>query len=163
MKLQRKIIKKLKEIDEASGDLGLDLFLFTCKLKPNLCVELIIHNSNNEVLMTRRNDPIFGVGWHFPGGVVRFKESTQVRLQKVANQELRSSIKHIKLIGTEEDISNTRHERQHEIRLIYECAVENDPADGKDIAWFSKLPNDTIETHKNYSKYLFLHNHVRIT
>lgn len=55
--------------------LGNDLFLFSSTLAPVVNVDLLITNPKQQILLAWRNDPHSGIGWHIPGGCVRFKET----------------------------------------------------------------------------------------
>ena len=66
-------------IDPKSG-LGDELFLFVSSLTTIVNVDLLVYNKQGQFLLTRRNDPHCGVGWHVPGGCVRFKETFEERI-----------------------------------------------------------------------------------
>jgi colanic acid biosynthesis protein WcaH len=38
-------------------------------------VDLFISDDQGRVLLTWRDDEIFGAGWHIPGGMIRYKET----------------------------------------------------------------------------------------
>ena len=53
-----------------------DIFYLVSRLTPMINVDLLIVNERNEKLLTWREDQFYGPGWHIPGGIIRFKEST---------------------------------------------------------------------------------------
>jgi hypothetical protein len=53
-------------LDPRSG-LPEELFLFVSRLVPMVNVDLFISDDQGRVLLTWRDDEIFGAGWHVPG------------------------------------------------------------------------------------------------
>ncbi len=51
-------------------------------------VDLLIKNKQGQTLLTWRQDRFYGPAWHIPGGIIRFKESIEDRIAKVAETEL---------------------------------------------------------------------------
>ena len=47
-----------------------------------------IKDENERTLLSWRDDQFTGSGWHVPGGIVRFKETMEARLGKVAETEI---------------------------------------------------------------------------
>lgn len=67
--------------------LGDELFLFASTLMPVVNVDLLVFNDKDQVLLSWRNDPHCGCGWHVPGGCLRFKETLENRVHKTAINE----------------------------------------------------------------------------
>ena len=62
---------------DPNGGLPEELFLFVSRLVPMVNVDLFISDDQGRVLLTWRDDEIFGAGWHIPGGMIRYKETAQ--------------------------------------------------------------------------------------
>ena len=83
-----KALKGLLKDCKPEKGLGQELFLLVSSLTPIVNVDLLVYNAKGQFLLTWRNDPHCGQGWHVPGGCVRFRESCEERIKKVAQQEL---------------------------------------------------------------------------
>ncbi|MCD8022702.1 MAG: NUDIX domain-containing protein, partial [Lachnospiraceae bacterium] len=64
------------------------LFILASGLIPLVNIDLFIVDSDHRLLLTWRDDPYHGKGWHIPGGCVRLQESLETRVQKTAVNEL---------------------------------------------------------------------------
>lgn len=83
------VLKKIRERMSSLGispekGLGEELFLFVSSLVPIVNVDLLVYNSKGNFLLTRRKDTHCGIGWHVPGGCIRFKETIDTRIRMVA-------------------------------------------------------------------------------
>lgn len=151
--------------------LGEELFLFVSSLVPVINVDLLVYNQHGQFLLTRRNDPHCGIGWHIPGGCVRFKETFDSRIRKVAKSELgleditydKEPLKVIEIFSNgERDIDN-QNERAHFITIVYKCYAPEgfQPNNGNktelDVGyakWFDKLPDDFLAIQECYKEIL---------
>ncbi len=43
-------------------------------------------------MLSWRDDPYAGTGWHIPGGIIRFQETLETRIHKVAQTELGTDV-----------------------------------------------------------------------
>jgi len=77
-----------KEIPDPSKGLAEELFSFFSKIVPMVNVDLLIKDEKGRTLLSWRDDPIHGKGWHIPGGIIRFKETLENRILKVAETEI---------------------------------------------------------------------------
>ena len=147
--------------------LGEELFLTISSLVPIVNVDLLVYNSKGQFLLTKRNDPHCGKGWHVPGGCIRFKETCEERIRKVALKELgisqisfdKNPIKVFEIIEHEHRPIEKQNERAHFITLVYKCYVDdsyiidNDSLTDEDagfIKWFDKLPVDLLKIQDCY-------------
>lgn len=152
-------------------DLGEELFLQISRLVPVPNVDLLLTDKANRILLSRRNDNIYGAGWHLPGGCVRFCETMLERVQKTALAEIGT-----KVVLLEEnpiairDVIMERGERErnnnvraHNITILFHCAVpEGFEIDNKDkcetdagfLKWFEKIPRDFLKVHEAYKEEL---------
>lgn len=147
--------------------LGEDLFLLVSTLVPIVNVDLLVYNEKGQFLLTWRNDPHCGCGWHIPGGCIRFKESCEERIRKVAQKELgildikfdKYPIKVFEIISHEyRDIEN-QNERAHFVTLVYKCYAPTDFSISNQItqegevgymAWFDHLPDNLLSIQSCY-------------
>ena len=87
--LIKQLVDQLKLlVGDARHGLPQDVFLLISELTPLVNVDLLIHNSAGQTLLTWRADELYGPGWHIPGGIIRFKEKARDRISKVADEEL---------------------------------------------------------------------------
>lgn len=151
--------------------LGEELFLFISSLVPIVNVDLLVYNPNGQFLLTRRNDPHCGTGWHVPGGCIRFKENIESRIRKVAKSELgledmtfeKDPIKVFEIFSTEERNIANQNERAHFITLVYKCYApdgyqpDNSGKTVEDVGyiqWFDKLSSDFLTIQDCYKEIL---------
>ena len=151
--------------------LGDELFLQISSLVPIVNVDLLVYNDKGQFLLTRRNDPHCGKGWHVPGGCIRFKETFEERVRKVAQNELgisqllieKEPIKVFEIIENELRPIEKQNERAHFITLVYRCHVDETyeinngnltEEDAGFIKWFDKLPADLLRIQDCYREIL---------
>ena len=77
-------------IGDPTKGLPEDLFQFISSIFPLVNVDLMIRDQNNRILLSWRNDDIFKNLWHFPGRILRFKDS----LKQCAYDLIKNEIKH---------------------------------------------------------------------
>jgi colanic acid biosynthesis protein WcaH len=133
-----------------------ELFLFISRLTPLVNVDLLIRNTQDQKLLTWRDDPIFGRGWHVPGGCVRLGESFAERIAAVAVGELGAVVTFEPTpLGIFETIDKTRSSRTHHISLLFDCTLVGDPDPQRKCgmespragawAWHSVCPDDLLQ------------------
>lgn len=144
-------------------DLPEELFLFISTLTPLINVDLLIKDERNRTLLTWRQDEFYGSGWHVPGGIIRYKEHAQNRIQKVAEQELGCSVnaESVPILITEN--FSPSNERGHFISMLYRCQVigrveaslqaGETPQRGQ-WRWHNGVPPDLLPVHKVYASLL---------
>ena len=84
--------KVLEHVKNAKEGLPIDVFYFVSQLTPLINVDLLIKNKKGQVLLTWRDDRFYGPAWHIPGGIIRFKEKIEHRIEQVAQLELGASV-----------------------------------------------------------------------
>lgn len=153
-------------IDPCNG-LGDDLFLFISSLTPIVNVDLLVYNERGRFLLVKRDDEHCGIGWHVPGGCIRFKETFEERIMAVAKQELgiekiecdEHPFKVFEIIEHEHRNIENQNERAHFVTLVFKCKVGSDYIiDNKDLSesdagyikWFDKLPDDLLRIQDCY-------------
>lgn len=163
---------KMSELDiKAENGIGDDLFILVSSLSPIVNVDLLVYNSKGQFLLSRRNDPHSGSGWHVPGGCVRFKESMEDRIRIVANQELnlfdftydKTPLKVFEIICRDPREIDVQDERAHFITMVFKCKapdtynIDNGEKSENDIGfikWHDKLPEDFLMIQSCYREIL---------
>lgn len=156
----------LKGVRPETG-LGKDLFLMVSSLVPIVNVDLLVYNGKGQFLLTWRDDSHCGCGWHIPGGCIRFKETCEDRIRKVAQKELgipdikfdKEPIKVFEIITQEQRDIENQNERAHFITLVYKCyAPESFSIDDQKtkegevgyMKWFNHLPDNLLSIQSCY-------------
>ena len=146
--------------------LGQELFHFASSLMPVVNVDLLVFNSAGEVLLSWRDDAHCGRGWHVPGGCLRLGETFARRIQKTAQAEFGTSVRHApKPAGVFElftryhrDGLEDQRECSHFITLPFACVLMPGstlrmageiPGPG-DLRWFADLPGNLLKTQSCY-------------
>ncbi len=147
--------------------LGTEVFCFASTLMPVINVDLLTINDKKEILLSWRNDPHCGTGWHVPGGCIRFMERIEKRIQETAKTEIgtnvastRDPIRIFEILSREQrqGIEDQR-ERAHFITLVYLCKVPEDyiiPSEKNEqgqagaLKWFTDLPENLIPIQECY-------------
>ncbi len=153
------------EYDQINPEIGLpeEVFLSISGLVPIPNVDLFILDDDGRLLLTRREDPYFGKGWHLPGGCIRFKETMLERVQKTAINELGTlvrideepiAVRDVIIRKTRAGLKN-QNIRAHHVAVLYRCY----PTDYSGISnleahssakWFDKIPIDILPVHNVY-------------
>jgi len=151
-----------EQIKDPKKGLPKEIFHFISKLTPLPNVELIINDEKGRILLSWRDD-IHGRGWHVPGGIIRFKEKIEHRIEKVAEIEIGTNVRFdpeplaIKELICEHDI------RGHFIAFIYKCYLpenfvinnkgkkENEPGF---LRWHDSCPKNLIKCQEDYKEFM---------
>ena len=158
-----------ESINPVNG-LPLDLFEFSTTLLPFVNVDLLIQNSQGQILLSWRDDNHYGTGWQIPGGIIRMMETIDERIQKTAIDEIGSTVSYdVNPIVVHENIMReyrkgirNQLERAHNISLLYSCRVLDDymidngvkvEKDEGYLRWFDRFPDNLLECHKMLRKY----------
>ena len=159
---------KREEIFPEKG-LGTECFQFASTLMPVVNVDLLITNDRHEILLSWRNDPHCGMGWHIPGGCIRLMETVAERLQKTALSEIGTKvntesdpIKIYEIFSRNyRDGITDQKERAHFITLAFKCKVPQGyvipkektiPGVAGSLQWFDDLPDDLLQVQECYRK-----------
>jgi colanic acid biosynthesis protein WcaH len=142
-----------------------EIFYFVSRLTPLMCIDLLVKDKNGRILLSWRDDKLFGKGWHIPGGILRFKETIQERIQRIAVQELRTNKVQfdIEPIRIEQQIIAEHENRGHQVVFVYKCRVPEDyildnssknPADAGYLQWHDCCPVNLIENQNYYRSFI---------
>jgi colanic acid biosynthesis protein WcaH len=141
-----------------------EVFYFISRTTPLVNVDLLIKDEQRRTLLAWRNDPYAGQGWHIPGGIVRFKETFEERIRKVAETELGIAI-HFEPepIALNQLIHKERDTRGHFISLLYRCHLSSSfippnkglaQGDRGFLQWHNTCPDNLISYHDIYYNYI---------
>lgn len=149
--------------DPTSG-LPDEIFYYVSRTTPLINVDLLIKDERGRTLLGWRDDKYTGRGWHVLGGIIRFKETFETRIKKVAEIEVGAQIQFDPSpIAINEIISKEGEIRGHFISLLYKCSLpstfvpknknlmETDPGF---LKWHDKCPTNLLKWHEIYRKYL---------
>lgn len=161
--INQKISSLEKYIINPTEGLPEELFLFFSRNTPLVNVDLLIKNSMDQILLTWRNDKFYR-GWHIPGGIVRYKETFEKRINFVAKNELNSSVKYNPVpIDINELFDQKNDERGHFISLLFECHLvsqldpkkknENIIPNHGEWKWHNSCPNNLLDVQECYRKF----------
>ncbi|MFA5062288.1 MAG: NUDIX domain-containing protein [Patescibacteria group bacterium] len=131
----------LKKIDNPHEGLPQPVFDALLGIVPFVACELAVVNKKGELLLTWRSDKWWR-GWHFPGGLMRFRETFEERIDAVAWKELGVNLESAKFLFAK-DCSQAS--RGHVVSLTFLCKTFMTPKQGK---FFKKMPKNIIENHK---------------
>ena len=118
------------------------------KLVPFVACEVLIYDKKKGILLLKRRDRYYK-GWHIPGGLLRFRESFDERIQAVARDELGIHISSHKLINTYNYIDDPRG---HTVGFVFLCRATGIAKNGK---YFKTIPKNTLSHQKPYLKKVF--------
>ena len=123
--LKTSIAEIESHINDPTNGLPDDVFYFIGRNTPFINVDLLISSSRG-VLLAWRDDIYAGVGWHIPGGIIRFRESIPHRIEAVFKNEVGGDLADtsVAFLGVNEVISSSK-ERSHFISLLYEVKLSD--------------------------------------
>ncbi|AOZ50330.1 NUDIX hydrolase [Chromobacterium vaccinii] len=159
-------IETLREaVGSARDGLPEEVFLFVSSLTPMVNVDLLIRDDQGRTLLTWRHDRFYGPGWHIPGGIIRFKESSAERIAAVAAKELGvEAAFDPRPLCQHEIVNHSRDVRGHFISLLHECRLRTPPDEARrfdpasprdgDWAWHRRCPDNLIRVHEIYRAFI---------
>ncbi len=153
-----------KQVPNPSAGLPDELFYYISGITPLVNVDLLIKDENGRTLLSWRDDPYAGRGWHVPGGIVRFRELLETRLKKVVETEIGAPVDFDpNPIAVKEIICDERDVRGHFVSFLYKCSMpssfvpENKGISVTDpgyLMWHEKCPDNLLKFHDIYKEYL---------
>ena len=133
------------------------LFNYVSSITPLVSVELIITCPSNLVLLSWRDDDLYGPGWHLPGGIVRHKESLINRIRLVASKECSiENFESCTFLQVNQVMNTNRDLRGHFIALVFGLTLDYIPTLQKvdrqngSLGLFSSAPLDLIDQHRQF-------------
>ena len=153
-----------KEVSDPSAGLPDKIFYYVSRVTPMVNVDLLIKDELGRTLLSWRNDQYAGKGWHLPGGVVRFRETLETRVKKVAETEIGVAVDFgPDPIAINQVIVNQNRNRGHFISILYKCSLgsgfipENKGLSSTDagyLMWHDKCPDNLLKLHDIYRKFM---------
>ena len=154
-------------LEAAIGDprqgLPEEVFLFVSRIAPLINVDLLIQDDAGRTLLTWRDDASFGQGWHIPGGIIRYQQTTADSVRDCARRELGADVTFdAEPLLVSETIRPCR-DRGHFISLLYRCRLtttpdpalrwESHPKAGG-WHWHRTCPPDLLKAQTQYARFL---------
>jgi len=140
------------------------VFYYISRTTPLINVDLLIKDERGRTLLAWRDDVHAGIGWHIPGGIIRFKETIAERIRQVALREIGTTVSHDpEPAAITEMIHHDRDLRGHFISLLYRCHIGSDfipanagrtPSDAGYLKWHEQCPDNMIVYHDVYRKFI---------
>ncbi|MBW2638206.1 MAG: NUDIX domain-containing protein [Deltaproteobacteria bacterium] len=119
---------------------------------PRACLDFVIHDGMQRILLIRRTtDPEIGA-WHLPGGRVRLGESTSQAGERILLQELGINLLQYELIG----YMNMPGEKmagkadQHSISMVFLVTGRSHFVASRSARFFKKAPRKTLAQHRDH-------------
>ena len=153
-------------IQNPSDGLPEEVFEFVTTITPMVNVDLLIKDNEGRILLSWRDDDYCGRGWHIPGGIIRYKEKAEERVQKTAREELNSEVYNINGPIEIHEVFTPQAIRGHFISFLYECFLPSNYIIPKELVWdenkakvgalmwHSKKP-ELVTGHKEIYAHLF--------
>ena len=141
-----------------------EIFYFISRTTPMVNVDLLIKDESGRTLLSWRNDEYCNSGWHIPGGIVRYMETFEQRIQKTAERELGINVSFDPApLSIKEILQPELKNRGHFISFLYKCFVPDNyipDNDGKKsntpgyLMWHDTCPENLIKVHERYRKFI---------
>jgi colanic acid biosynthesis protein WcaH len=157
----------ISAIESLVGDprqgLPAEVFRLVSRLTPLVNVDLLIQDDRARTLLTWRDDEFYGPGWHVPGSVIRYKETSADRIHACAREELGAAVVFDDAPLFILEGVRAAATRGHHISLLFRCrlqgplderrrAVSDPPAPGQ-WRWHDRCPDDLIEDQREYARF----------
>jgi ADP-ribose pyrophosphatase YjhB (NUDIX family) len=140
-------------IEKIPKRLSQEEFLESFKNVPRIALNLIVTDSGNRVLLTRRNIPPCEGDWHFPGSFLLKDETMDDAKKRIAKDEFNLDIndKDLFLLGVFEDLEGDP--RGHVIDIAYGMKIDDVNKIGTtketmEVRFFDKLPEEIGFNHR---------------
>lgn len=141
-----------------------EIFFYISRTTPLINIDLLIKDELGRTLLSWRDDPLAGKGWHLPGGIVRFKETLETRIKKVAETEIGTLMNFdFNPLAINQIIHKEYKNRAHFISILYKCSLSTSfvpknkglsNTDSGYLKWHSSCPNNLLKFQEFYKKYL---------
>lgn len=151
-------------VPDPSRGLPDEVFRYISKTTPLVNVDLLVKDEKGRTLLAWRDDKYCGKGWHIPGGIVRFKETLEERVRKVARYEIGAKVEFDAIpLTVKQGIHKDRDVRSHFISMLYKCFLPGSftPANtglAPDVPgylrWHDSCPRDLLRYHEMYRRYI---------
>lgn len=153
-----------QQVPDPSAGLPLELFYYVSGVTPMINVDLLVKDERGRALLAWRDDQHTGKGWHIPGGIIRFQETIERRIKKVAESEVGAKVAFDpEPLAVNQIIVPGKTIRGHFISLLYNCRLpgsfipDNQGRAQRDpgyLKWHDRCPDDLLKYHEIYREYL---------
>jgi ADP-ribose pyrophosphatase YjhB (NUDIX family) len=154
----------VEAVPDPSSGLPDEIFYYISRTTPLVNVDLLIKDEKDRTLLSWRNDRYAGKGWHIPGGIVRFKENLETRVEKVARSEIGATVRFDPTPSPFTRLS-FRSVKFADISFHYytRCFLSGtfkplneglSPEDAGYLAWHDRCPVDLLPIQEIYRKYI---------
>jgi ADP-ribose pyrophosphatase YjhB (NUDIX family) len=121
---------------------------------PRICIDLVIENPNQEILLLERiNEPYQGF-WHLPGGTLLFRERVEDCIKRIASEETGLKVTVKGLVGFIEFLEEERDNKPfHSVSMAVYCTasdIKPVSSDGEVLKFFKDIPEKTIPEQKEF-------------
>ena len=150
----------VKQVPNPSQGLPDEVFYYISRTTPLVNVDLLVQDKNGRTLLSWRDDQYSGTGWHVPGGIVRWKETLEMRIRKVSEAEIGALVSFDTApIAINQFIHHEREVRSHFISLLYRCHLpEAFIPQNKGLSlgaqgylmWHDFCPDNMLKCHEVY-------------
>jgi colanic acid biosynthesis protein WcaH len=140
-----------------------DVFDFISRHTPMINVDLLVRDERGRTLLAWRIERNYTSGWHIPGGIVRYKETLEDRIMKVAETEIGAPVTFDPAPLAVSQIICPHVTRGHFISLLYRCHLSGSfvpdnegrtEIDEGFLHWHETCPANIIKVHDMYRKYI---------
>ena len=152
-----------KQVSNPSAGLPQEVFFFVSRVTPMVNVDLLIKDENGRTLLSWRDDRYVGTGWHLPGGIVRFKEKLEKRVQKVIETEIGAVVEFDPVPIAINQIILSQKTRGHFISILYKCFLSSEfipkniglsKTDKGYLMWHDSCSENMVSVHEMYRRYI---------
>ena len=168
---QRQAVEVLRQAKLNTDDgMPQELFLLLSGLIPLANVDLLVTNSNGQLLLERRCDSWYQNSWHIPCGCMHYGETFSHCIHATAQRELGTDViakrepVAVRSIFRGVDPSKVfPRERGHNVAVLFQCQtpknwrIDNHGKTAQDdgfLAWFDTLPPDFMRIQCAYEEVL---------
>ena len=159
IELEAPLARAIALLSDPSKGLPDPVFNFVLKVTAVPNVDLLVADDRGRRLLTWRVDE-YGAGWHVPGGIIRWGESIQNRINEVARLELGSTVTTTRQPAL---ITQFISVRGTFISMLYNCTLTSEvtdpsvrfsqdtthPSQGQ-LHWFDGIPEMLYPAHDVY-------------
>ena len=145
-----------RSVNDPGIGLPEEIFLFVSRLIAMVNVDLLVKDEYNRTLLSWRETEFSGAGWHVSGDIIRYKESVEERIKKVALGEIGAVVDFDPSPIAINQVQKEHATRGHFISILYSCSVtvgfipNNDglaPNDSGYLKWHDIAPKNLIKVH----------------
>lgn len=124
------------------------VFIALLKSVPMIAVDLAVMPDKDHILLTYRDDEFYK-GWHIPGSILRYSETTKDAWRRVVTEELGMNIRSAMF----KTYFNYQDHRESGITLLFVAKPKGKLKDGVYFA-LNKLPKDFLKAQQFEINYL---------